>query len=51
MLIDDQLGYGDGACAARNGRVVSLAEGREILAEGDHPNGTSRAVPLTEGMG
>ena len=45
-LIDDQLGYGDEECAARNGQVVSIAEAESIIGEGDHPNGTLRAVPL-----
>ena len=46
MLIDDQLGYGDAECSARNGTTVPLQEGEDLITQ-EHPNGTLRLVPTT----
>ena len=43
-MVDDQIGYGDADCVARNGRVVTVNEYRSELAA-EHPNHTLMAVP------
>lgn len=48
MLVDDQLGYGDEECSTRNGQIHPFGVADEIISQGDHPNGTLRAVPYVE---
>ena len=44
-IIDNQTGFGDADCMARNGFVGSLDEVRRHVAQ-EHPNGTARVLPV-----
>ena len=45
QIADNQTGYGDADCIARNGFVGSLDECRRHIAQ-EHPNGTARVLPV-----
>ena len=47
LLVDNQTGFGDADCTARDGMVVSFAEARRILSE-EHPNFTLNISPYVE---
>ena len=44
-IIDNQTGFGDADCIARNGFIGSLAECRLHIAQ-EHPQGTARVLPV-----
>ena len=44
-IVDNQTGYGDADCIARNGFVGSLAECRDHIDQ-EHPQGTARVLPV-----
>ena len=44
-IVDNQTGYGDADCMARNGFVGSLDECRRHIAQ-EHPQGTARVLPV-----
>ena len=44
-IIDNQTGFGDVDCMARNGFVGSLDECRRHISQ-EHPNGTARVLPV-----
>ena len=44
-IIDNQTGFGDADCIARNGFVGSLEECRSHIAQ-EHPQGTARVLPV-----
>ena len=44
-IVDNQTGYGDADCMARNGFVGSLDECRRHIAD-EHPQGTARVLPV-----
>ena len=48
LLVDNQTGFGDADCSARDGQVVTFAEARRILAE-EHPQGTLSVSPVVTG--
>ena len=45
LLVDNQTGFGDADCSARDGQVVTLAEARQALAD-EHPNYTLSISPV-----
>ena len=45
QIADNQTGYGDADCMARNGFVGSLDECRRHIAQ-EHPQGTARVLPV-----
>ena len=45
QVVDDQLGYGDEDCTARNGMEVSFEEAEAMMAL-EHPNGTLDFLPV-----
>ena len=45
LLVDNQTGFGDADCSARDGQVVTFDEARRILAE-EHPNNTLSISPV-----
>ena len=44
-IVDNQTGYGDADCIARNGFIGSLDECRRHIAQ-EHPQGTARVLPV-----
>ena len=44
-IVDNQTGFGDADCMARNGYIGSLDDVRRHLAE-EHPQGTARVLPI-----
>ena len=44
-IIDNQTGFGDADCMARNGFIGSLDECRRHIAQ-EHPQGTARVLPV-----
>ena len=44
-IVDNQTGFGDADCMARNGYIGSLDDVRRHLAE-EHPQGTARVLPV-----
>ena len=44
-VVDNQTGFGDADCMARNGFVGSLDECRRHISQ-EHPNGTARVLPV-----
>ena len=44
-IVDNQTGFGDADCMARNGFVGSLDECRRHIAQ-EHPQGTARVLPV-----
>ena len=48
-IIDNQTGYGDADCIARNGFIGPLTECRRHIAE-EHPQGTARVLPVLKAV-
>ncbi len=46
MILDARAGPTDELCEQMNGRVVTIEEARQLVAD-EHPNGTRQAVPIT----
>lgn len=46
MILDARAGATDELCEQMNGRVVTIDEARQLVAD-EHPNGTRQAVPIT----
>lgn len=46
MILDARAGDTDELCEQMNGRVVTIDEARQLVAD-EHPNGTRQAVPIT----
>ena len=46
MILDARAGPTDEVCEQMNGRVVTIDEARQLVAD-EHPNGTRQAVPIT----
>jgi len=46
MILDARAGPTDELCEQMNGRVVTIDEARQLMAD-EHPNGTRQAVPIT----
>lgn len=46
MILDARAGPTDELCEQMNGRVVTIDEARQLVAD-EHPNGTRQAVPIT----
>jgi len=46
MILDARAGDTDEVCEQMNGRVVTIDEARQLVAD-EHPNGTRQVVPIT----
>jgi hypothetical protein len=47
MIHDNRSGFNDEVCMAMDGRVVTIAEAEQLMAD-EHPNGTRSATPIPE---